>query len=103
MWLTSRRPVFFAARHARIAARYAVRVRCATRAGRFGPRVPHLRQRYRSRRFAALRATDHQWFAQNRSPQRSLHHVRLRCGNSAAHHAHVRSESRGASEQTASS
>jgi hypothetical protein len=48
------------------------------------------------------RATDHQWFAQNSSPQRSLHHDRRRAGNAVPHHAHAPDADGGASEQTAS-
>jgi hypothetical protein len=101
MWLTSSRATFFAARHARIAARYARCVGCFVRSGRFGPREPHLRQRSRSRRFTAARATDHQWFAQNASPHPSLHHDLRRGGSGAAHHPHAPVAARGASEQTA--
>lgn len=49
---------------------------------------PHFTHAYLSRRFAARRARDHQWFFQNKVEHRSLHHRLRPLGRAVPHHAH---------------
>jgi len=89
-------------RHVRIALRYAPVDVALAGLGRFGAATPQRLQRYLSRRFAAPRASVHQWFVQNSVLHRSLHQVRRRGGSAAPHHAHPPACER-VSEQFASS
>ncbi len=50
-----------------------------------GRPLPQRTQEYLSRRFAARRARDHQWFFQNAFAQRSRHHMRRPLGRGVAH------------------
>lgn len=50
---------------------------------------PQRTQEYLSRRLAARRARDHQWFFQNAVAQRLPHHMRRALGSGLAHHEHA--------------
>ena len=101
MWFTSSRSVFRSRRHARIAFRYDASVALRARDGRGDGFAPQRAQRYLSRRLTVRRATDHQWLAQNASPQRSLHQARRRAGSAVPHQPHAPAVRGGAREQAA--